>query len=491
MPRYDFNIVGDYNILRSLEYDSQDTVNLYIVTDNTAKKPNSLQPMPGRSHFADYVADQTTRINGLYRVRDFAYAVSGQSVYKFNSTTSLQSIGNVTTANSPISWANSPTELAIVDGANLYSYNISTGVFQTITAITGAGFPPNPQMIYYQDARFVLSFADSAQYFYSNFATAATGALEQWDAQNVFVQQSRPSLSVGITGSNERLFLFGDVSVEVWAPYTTPNLLPFYRDNNFIFEFGCAAKESIVKGVLDVADGQGVSSFVYWLTTNNSGSGCFVVTMGGTPVKVSNQAIDLRLNEMTVISDCVSTLYKEGGHIFIENTFPTENVTYVLDLNTWKWFRKERLNHDASHINSHVYLGNTHFVGSSQDSGLYLLSDQYLADGDQSMRRSRSTLTFTDPSYKRICGNMFEVDFEAGNVPQGIDPTAYLSISFDGGKTYGNPRPTNMGKIGKYRWKAQWYGLGTDYNFTFKIDVYDEVRVFILGGAFDYEVLRE
>lgn len=491
MPRYDFQIVGDYNILRSLEYDSQDTVNMYIVNDSTAKKAMSLQPMPGRQSKYTFPTGEPTRTNGLYKVRDTAYGISGQSLYKFSGTSAPSFLGNLNTNNTPIQWANSPTEIGIVDGAALYSFNISTNTFQQITAIDTPDFPPNPQSIYYQDARFILSFEESPNYYYSNFATSTTGALEQWDANNVFIQQSRPSLSVGLTGSNERLFLFGDVSVEVWAPYTTPNLLPFYRDNNFIFEFGCASRDSIVKGVIDTAEGQGVSSFVFWLTTNNLGSGCFVLTQGGTPIKVSNQAVDLRLSEMTTLSDCRSTLYKEGGHIFIECTFPTENVTFVIDLNTYQWFRKERLSGDASHINSHVYLGTQHYVGSSEDPIIYLLSDGYLTDGDENMRRSRSTLTFTDPTYKRICGNMFEVDFEAGNVPQGINPTAYLSISYDGGKTYGNARPTSMGKIGKYRWKAQWYGLGTDYNFTFKVEVYDAVRVFIFGGMFDYETLLE
>jgi len=180
-----------------------------------------------------------------------------------------------------------------------------------------------------------------------------------------------------------------------------------------------------------------------------------------------------------------------GAHILIENTFRTDGLTLVLDVNTGKWFRKERLDGSQSLINSHMYLNNIHYVGSQTESGIFQLSDSILMDADENMRRSRSTFTFTDPAYKRICGNMFEVDFESGNVEQGQDPLAYLSVSYDGGKTYGNPMPATMGAIGQYRWKAQWYGFGNAYNFTFKIEVWEAVRVFILGGAFDYETLLE
>lgn len=491
MPRFDFQVVGDYSILRSAEYNSQDTINMYIVNDPSAKKPMSLQPMPGRELVQKLHLESPVRDNGLYRVRDTAYVASESEFFKFNSSEDLESRGNLNSLGSPISWANSPQEIAIVDNVNLYSYRIDTGAFNVITAIQGGGFPSTPQMIYYQDSRFILSFKDSAKYFYSSFATTTQTSLEQWDYNNFFIQQSRPDLSIGISGANERLFLFGQESVENWAPFTTPNLLPFYRDNNFIYEFGSAVNTSIVKGVDDSKQGQPVSSFVFWLTTNNLGSGCFVLTYSGTPVKVSSEAIDLRLSQLTNLNDCVSTVYKIGGHIFIEATFRTDNITFVLDINTGKWFRKERLDGSESLINSHVYLNTKHYVGSATEDGIFELSDRFLMDADENIKRSRSTLTFTDTSYKRICGNMFEIDFESGNVAQGQNPVAYLSVSYDGGKTYGNPRPTTMGKIGKYKWKAQWYGLGTEYNFTFKIEVYDAVRVYILGGAFDYETLLE
>lgn len=491
MPRFDFQVVGDYGILRSAEYDSQDTVNMYIVNDSTAKKPTSLQPMAGRNLLTNLPLAAPVRDNGMYRVRNTGFIVSEKNLYTLSNGNDLEEVAQIDSLGSAIAWANSPQELAIVDDVNLYSYNLSTGDFQVITAIQAVGFPVQPQMIYYQDSRFILSFKDSAQYFYSSFATTTQGSLEQWDPSNYFIQQSRPDLSVGISGANERLFLFGQESVENWAPYTTPNLLPFYRDNNFIYEFGSPVKTSIVKGVNDSMQGQPVSSFVGWLATNNLGSGCFVMTNSGTPIKVSSEAVDLRLSKLTNLNDCVSTVYKIGAHIFIENTFRTDQLTLVLDVATGKWFRKERLNGTQSLINSHMYLNGTHYVGSATENGIFELSDSFLMDNDENMRRARSTITFTDSAYKRICGNMFEVDFEAGNVEQGENPVAYLSISYDGGRTYGNARPTTMGKIGKYRWKAQWYGLGTDYNFTFKIEVWDAVRVFILGGAFDYETLGE
>jgi len=491
MTRQSFDIVGEYQVLRSKEYDSQDTVNMYIVYEEGAKKPSSLQPLPGTlAIFNLSNVDTPLRENGLFKINDndFVYAVQGQSVYKFNESHVPIFLGHIETTLGRISWANSPTEVALVDGVNLYSYNTQTGVFQTVTAIQATGFPSSPQMIYYQDARFILSFNQNPAYYYSGFADASMGALEKWDANNFFIQQSRPDLSIGISGINERLFLFGSLSVEIWAPYTTANLLPFYRDNNFIYEFGCVAQGSIVKGVIDVEINKPVTSFVYWLSTNTNGRGSFVISTGGTPIKLSTEAIDLRISSFSRVSDCRSVLYKLKGHIFIENTFPTANETLVVDLTTGKWSRKVSLDNSQSPINSHVYYNGTHYVSTSLNNTLYDLSGDYLTENGEYIKRSRSTHTFIEPSYPRITGNFFEVDFETGNYAPEDAPVAYLSISTDGGVTYGIPRPASMGAIGQYRHKVMWFGLGVTYSFTFKVEVYSPVRVYILGASLDYEV---
>lgn len=491
MPRIDFPLVGGYNILRSLEYDSEDTINMYVVNDQTAKKPTSLQPMPGIKSLFSLETNNGIRPNGQFYLSGHVYVVSGNQVFRYDQNYTAQFVGNLLTFSGIIQWANSPQELAIVDGSGLYSYNITTGLFQQITAIQAVGFPVNPQMIYYQDAKFFLSFANSAQYFYSGFADITSGALEKWDSNNFFIQQSRPDLSVGIIGTNERIFLFGSQSVETWVPYTTPNLLPCYRDNNFIYEFGTAAKGSIIKGTIDCMDGQPVTNFVYWGTSNSQGTGCFVISAGGNTYKVSNEAIDLRLSKLINFSDCLSTLYKIDGHIFIENTWVQDNLTLVLDLKTHVWSRKERLNGDNSLLNSHAYAFNKHLVGTDETDEIFEMSGEFIEDNGQQVRYSRSTQTFIDQTYRRITGNMFEVDFEAGNVPPGLNPIAFLSVSYDGGRSYGNAMPAEMGRIGEYQWRSFWMELGIAYSFTFKIEVYDPIKVFMFGAMFDYSGSNE
>ncbi len=494
MPRFSFDIVGEYNVSRSVEYDSQDTINLYIVIDDSAKKVKSLQPMPGLSNILNLPLEFPIRPNGLYTIgnRDFIYAVCGNSLYKFNESAAPIKLGNINTIDGLIRWANSPSEIGFVDGANLYSYNINTGVFSVIPLNTADGYPSSPQMIYWQDARFILSFENTPIYIYSGFSDSSTGnSLNKFDPNNTFIQQSRPSVSVGISGTNERLFLFGDNSVESWAPFTTPNLLPFYRDNNFIYEFGCAAIGSIVKGVIDNQKGQPSTSFVSWLSSSPSGPGTFVLSTGGTPIRISTDSIDLLLRSFSNVSDCISTVYKESAHIFIENTFPSENKTLTVDLNTGSWIRSVRKDESSSIINSHVYYKGKHYVGSRIDSSILELSQDYFDEAGQIIPRSRSSLTFIDPSYKLIQAELFEVDFEAGIVEPGIDPVAFLSISYDGGRTYGSSIKTQIGRIGQYRYKAQWFGLGMGYSFTFKIEFFEAIRVFIFGAALDYKVASQ
>jgi hypothetical protein len=71
------------------------------------------------------------------------------------------------------------------------------------------------------------------------------------------------------------------------------------------------------------------------------------------------------------------------------------------------------------------------------------------------------------------------------------DPKIFLSISEDGGATYHDFGPSNVGKSGDRLIRTIWRRLGVRRDSIIKLEMFNNVQYYILGGAVDYEVLPE
>lgn len=483
----DLPIVGDYGISVAPQLNSETTINYYIEYDEDGKKPSALVYTPGI--LEDSVVEPSSvsvcRTNGQYSAFGLRFIVINQNLYSYTTGGTKTFIASLITDVGYISWANTNSvigQLAIADGVELYIYNYLTNVFVTTNLAT---LFLSPQMVYFQDARFFVSCSGSSEYPFS-----AQGNGTSWNALNFIVQQSRPDVSMGISGTNERVFLFGEVSVEIQTPVQNPSDLPLYRDNNLLFEIGNASLASIIKGTLDNQLGQPVIQFIAWLATNTNGGPSFVLSTGGAPIKVSSKEVDILIGSNGFdVSDCYGVIYKEAGHTFILWSFNSEDVSLVYDVTVGKWIESQRLDGSYSLINSHTWFNNRHYVGSRLSSTIYLLSRDFLTENGEAIKRTRVTKTFCDPSYNRIICNWLEVDFEAGTTDPSVIPYAFMSFSVDGGISWSQPRKAPIGQTGQYQYKTYWRMLGSGYSFTFKIEVYDPIRVVILGAAVDYELL--
>jgi hypothetical protein len=83
---------------------------------------------------------------------------------------------------------------------------------------------------------------------------------------------------------------------------------------------------------------------------------------------------------------------------------------------------------------------------------------------------------------------------EEGEVFGGGQPVVFLSISKDGGQTYGNRLRGNMGKLGELTFRTVWRKLGTTprgQGFTPKIEFYNTIQFVVLGAAWAFETLPE
>lgn len=481
--RKDFPIIGEFNNSRSQRYNNQDTINMYVDQDLESLRPLSLSPLPGTEEYVtiSQAEGKTCRVNGVYSYKTDTYAVMGELVFKINESKTISQLSptKLSTTNGAISWANNTSQIALVDGVGLFIYEIQANNFIQVTLPTG--MPANPFVVYYQDARLFIRFRDDPRVYYS-----AQGDFSKLDAGNFEVQQSRPSVATGLIGANERLFLLGDVSAEVWAPPQYANNNPIIRDNNLLYEFGCGASASVVKGILNAGRGKTLTSFVAWFSSNQNGVGTFVMSTGGPAIIIGSDAIEREIEQFDKSDDCFGFVVEISGVTLIEWTFPDADKTFVYNIMTKTWSRKVRNDGKSSNLTGHTFVNERHIVGNKDNNMLYEMKAGLMTDNGEPVNRSRTTLTFYDKGGNQLSVGELIVYFETGDVISGSSPVAYLEVSFDSGKTWTQPSPSPMGEIGEFARESRWHNLGVADSYTFRISIYEPVRVFIMGASIDY-----
>jgi hypothetical protein len=125
------------------------------------------------------------------------------------------------------------------------------------------------------------------------------------------------------------------------------------------------------------------------------------------------------------------------------------------------------------------------------------MSLSYGDNAGEPIKRERVFRHLALPTYKQIQINALELDFQSGigdgqasYTSPDFTPQAYLSISRNGGKSYGPERPAPLGRQGKYKQRTIWRLLGAHRDFQAKVQIFSDVKpIYLLGGAIDIEGL--
>lgn len=475
----DFPIVTQTYRERSPEMDNRKVVNYYVSYDQEGTKPLMYNPTPG--YVLKYTLNLSNNgVRALYSDTNSAYsyclAFCSDTVYLLNTGVRSTPIGSLRTSGGFIGVTSSTSQVLIVDGAAGYVYDINA---ETITQIDSDNFPSSPLDCVFFNNYFVVCQAESNQWFVS-----AAGSASTWNSQNNVVFNAKADTLKGVAAVNNSLFIFGNYTTEVWYPQAQ-GTFPFSYNTNLLFEYGCIATGSI-------AEGQGV---LIWLAGDKNGVGSVYMTSGSTPEKISTQAVDLAIRNYPKVDDAIGFIYKEAGHVFYQLTFPTANVTWLVDITPTnggiRWFNLERLNGDSHIASCHTYYGNLHLIGSRDSSVVFNMSSNIYTDNGVAVHKYVQGPTLMLTTYNRLKVVNFEVNFQGGsgtaNNP-GQNPMAYLSVSTDEGNTFSlTKRPTPIGQMGQYKYRAQWYGLGLMRSFTPKVEVFSPAPLYIVGAKVVYD----
>lgn len=383
--------------------------------------------------------------------------------------------------------------------------NFATGVDVTVTSTMALPTPLVADTNYYviQLSGTTLKLASTYQNAISNIPiiiiSNGSGTLTM--TNNGQIQEgeitTHPGNIVGCRTLHRRLFLFSQNYTEVWENAGIGTALPFRRNNSLLMEVGTPSNGSIAVNF----------DRMFFLAQDSGGLSSVMQVVGTQPIPISNRALDFALAQYASnpstqgVSDATSILVKENGIIFYRLNFTKANHTYVYnvsmsDLENPRWHEEEVLNGDRHPADTHAYFNGINYYGSYNHPILYIVDYNNSTNNGQPIRRMRITRPVMPSNANRTRIDRLQIDFIEGNfsnIPD-LQPYVFLSISKDGGQTYGNKIAEKMGKVGKYTSRVVFRKLGViprGQGFIIKLETFDNINIIILGAVWDYEILPE
>jgi hypothetical protein len=432
----------------------EELINIYPVKSDSKKYGYVLKGSPGLAFFAEL---PTMPVRALHRLDDRLFAITKSNMYEVFNDGTYKDLGVVDFRNERVVVASNGIQILAVDGRKTFYYDIN---LDTVGEIVPDGNPPTH--VTYQDGYFILNRTGTSQFYISGLLSI------DFDPLDFATAEGSPDGLLAVISSHRELFMMGVDTIEVY--YNSGNtLFPFDRNSSAFIEKGIAAPYSIAK----------INNTIYYV-----GSDLMVYVLAGyTPTRVSNNAVELSLQNVD-LSDAFAYSYHDEGNLFYVLTIPAREVTWCLDVSTGAWHKKQDYNFTRHRANCESFVFGKTLVGDFQSGRLFQMSlDHYLDDGEPLVREF--TLPVINQGREFLTLNSIELDMSSGVGQvngQGSDPIARMQFSKDNGKTFSNIKTSRIGKIGEYYTRCKWNRLGRSRQFTVKFQISDPIPIDI-GGA--------
>jgi len=466
-------ILGQAYVLRSPNAADNRMVNLYPeAIPNEGQTAGWLQRAPGLRLLANIGLGPIRGVWDFQPDSGTAFVVSGNSLYKIDSTYTATLLGTVA-GTGPVSIADNGTQLFIAANGPSYIYNNTTNVF---SQITDPDFP-GAVTVAYLDGYFVFNEPNSQKVWVSALLDGLS-----IDPLDFASAEGTPDQLLSLIVTNREVWLFGTNSIEVWYDAGTPDF-PLARIQGASNELGCIAPFSVAK----------LDNGVFWLGADARGGGVVYRSNGYTGVRASNHGVEWQIQSYGDVSDARAFTYQQDGHFFYVLTFPSVGKTWVYDVTTQSWHERAGFANGSftrHRANCQMNFNNDIVVGDYENGNLYAFDSEVYTDNGapQKWLRSWRALPSGTNNLKRTAQHSLQLNCETGvglNLGQGNDPEVMLRWSDDGGHTWSNEHWSKMGKIGAYGFRTFWRRLGMTMKLrdrVYEVSATDPVKVAIVGA---------
>lgn len=488
-----YSLISGYDKQIIPKLGPQSILNMYIIYNQDQENPPALYDLPGIRINTTIGPDPRATCRGAIVEGDFIYAVYGSQIYRIDSNNVQIPIGSsLSTDQGVVIISKNETQIMFVDGVEGYIWNYKTNIATfPIPRTDDNPFPFQPISVTNVAGFFVVAQGESNFWYWSGPNNGLV-----WPPGQFILLLAQGDVMQAVSTVNNKLFIFGKTACAQWFVDPISNDLPFQENTNMLLGYGSAARGAVSVN-FDV---------LVWLSSTKNGVDSVQVSNGSFPRSITPPEIESIFKDYEKkfgVSDAVSMIYKNNGHVFYEINFKAANHTWVCDITSVVtndpnsgpdpkegWFERLMSNGNRFIGQNYVERNGMSFLGSNIDNRLFEMSKNYGDyDGDVFLRRVVGS-TWINKSLRMstIARWQFDLDMGTGS-PTGpqMNPILYFSLSFDSGETFGNKRQASMGAIGQ-RTKRLWYDqLGTAQMFTPMLEFYNNVPTAIVSSVITYE----
>lgn len=370
--------------------------------------------------------------------------------------------GQLLTTSGYVGMAFNKTQVAIVDGPQLYIFTLATSVLQQIVSAGWRGSDDVQE----KDGYFIFVDPNTDQFYLSKIDDGTS-----LDALDFSSADSSPDDIVTHKIVGNYVWFFGELSGEPWVNSGQLSF-PFTRYNSYTSNVGCVGKLAAINA----------ADTLFWIGKTNRGTGIVYMLEGNQPRRVSTMAVEKKLRESTDISKASMWTYQIEGHEFIGINAPGMDTTWVYDAALKEWHERAEWDEGWLPLRSRMVTS----IGSNQyaatDDGKLVYLDETLNTlSGRPLVRERTWPHMKQPSMEPICFYGLELSCKTGNNGGNIT----LELSNDGGATFGPKLLRGLGAIGRRMQRIRWLGLGCAFNRVFRIRQSDDIPFAIYSAAVD------
>lgn len=406
-----------------------------------------------------------TPVRGWIAVGNFYYVVHRDTFWEVNNAGVKTNRGTISTSIGHVDMAYDGAVILVATGTNLYTYTVASTTFAVVASGTA---PQTANTCAWLDGQFLADQGTGDQVQISPDGIT-------WDALDFAAAESNPDGLMRVFADNGEVVLLGVNTTEFWGNVGAGDF-PFVPVKGATQEFGLAARWSLCQ----------FNSGLAGVMKNSMGQVQVMFIQGYVPRPLSSQELDSLIAGYATVADATAFSYMLGGHPMLQVNFPGAGKSWLFDASTNLWSPLEYGLSGARHRADMRldFLGRT-LVGDHTNGNVYSLDPDVYTDAGTAIAREIISRHIFNSNLPVVVDELF-IDFSTGiglTSGQGSNPQAMLSVSKDGGNTWGAEMWTTLGAIGKYRTRAIWRRLGMARDWTFKIRISDPIKVVIAFAA--------
>ena len=414
-----------YSAGRSLPWSGARLVNAFAEKADGDKRDDfAVMAIPGTTL---YVAVGSGPIRGMCVYDGSLHVVSGDKLYRMNGTGAATLLGTLTNSTGKVRMVtNGSAHLCIAD-TDAYVWDGTT-----LHDTAALGLPADVSDVAYIDGYIIWTFVDTDQFIISALDNATV-----YDLLDIATVEGAPDNLVGVIVDHREVQFYGTATVEIWYNSGASDF-PFERQGNAFIERGCFDRDSMVK----------IDNSVHFV-----GDDRIVYRLAGyDPLRISTHAIEYAMRNAAWYR---AYTYTQEGHKFY--IIATADGTFCFDMATGAWHERQSTGLDYWRMGEACVFGNTLYFGDSVNGNIYTTSLDTDSENAGDIAVTIELPTLEADNRQRITMHSFEMLCETG---EDAAPTATLSWSDDGGRTYSSGVARSLGAAAAYTTRVIWRKLG-------------------------------